>query len=144
MFVTDREEEIVTLLGKVEPRFKSWPRVDTSETFYQVHAKRRTDRNYRNDSTGVVLLATPQALLDFLKIRKNDEGLVIVQIVLSTPPHANRSRRWRTETLVELEVCLDEHEVPNTIIYYTENDSYVEDRVHGKRGGNRMTVYKSR
>lgn len=144
MFVTDPEEEIVTLLGKVDPTFKSWPRVDTSETFYQVHTKRRSGKNYKTDTTGVVLLATPRAFLEFLEICKNDDGLAIVRIVLSTPPHANRSRRWRTETLVKLEVCLDEHEVPNSIIYYTENDSYVEDRVYGKAGGKRTTIYRSR
>ncbi|TRO38240.1 hypothetical protein EQ845_07160 [Pseudomonas putida] len=144
VFVTDPEEEVVTLLGKVDPTFKSWPRVDTSETFYQVHTRRRVDRSYKNDITGVVLLATPQALLEFLGICDKDQGLMIVQVVLSTPPYANRSRRWRTEKLMELDACLDEYGVPNTIIYYTENDSYVEDRVYGKAGGKRMTLYKSR
>lgn len=141
MFVSDPNEEFITLEGKVDPNYKSWPRVDTSETFFQVHTKAR---NAKNITSGVVLLATPRALLDFLEIVEKSEEIRIEQILLTTPPHANHSKLWRTETLVKLEVSLDQHEQATEIAYHTPNDCYREERVYGKGGGALKTIYKSR
>ncbi|MNJ35280.1 hypothetical protein [Pseudomonas alkylphenolica] len=145
MFVSDPQEEIITLIGKVDPGYKSWPRVDTSETFFHVHAKQRGESSV---TVGVVLLATPRALLDFLVCCQRDEQLRIEQIVISTPPHANHTKLWRTEALCKLEVSLDEYEVPNMIIYHTPTEIYYEDRVFGrckaKEQHNLKTVYKAR
>lgn len=145
MFVSDPQEEVITLIGKVDPSYKSWPRVDTSETFFYVHAKQRGESKL---TFGVVLLATPRALLDFLECCQRDEQIRIEQIVISTPPHTNQTKLWRTEALIKLEVSFDENEVPNSIIYHTTNDTYHEDRVYGKRKGQDQqvlkTVYKAR
>lgn len=145
MFVSDPQEEVITLIGKVDPSHKSWPRVDTSETFFQVHTKQQGDPKL---TFGVILLATPRALLDFLECCQRDEQIRIVQIIISTPPHVNRSRKWRTEALVKLEVGFDDNEVPNSIIYHTIDETYYEDRVYGKRRNRGQpalkTVYKSR
>ncbi|MNJ56356.1 hypothetical protein D3C77_518980 [compost metagenome] len=145
MFVSDPQEEVITLIGKVDPSHKSWPRVDISETFFQVHTKQRGDPKL---TFGVVLLATPRALIDFLACCQRDEQIRIEQIVISTPPHANRSQLWRTEALFKLEVGFDENKVPNSIIYHTPDDTYYEDRVYGKRKGQDQqdlkTVYKAR
>lgn len=141
MFVSDPYEEVITLEGKVDPNYKSWPRVDTSETFFQVHAK---PRNAKNITSGVVLLATPRALLDFLEICQKSEELRIEQILLTTPPHANHSKVWRTETLLKLEVSLDQYELASEIVYHTPDDCYREERVSGKGGGALQTIYKSR
>lgn len=141
MFVSDPQEEVITLEGKVDPNYKSWPRVDTSETFFQVHT---TPRDPKNMTTGVVLLATPHALLDFLEICQKSDEPRIEQILLSTPPHANHSKLWRTETLVKLEVRLDQYEVASEILYHTPIGCYREERVYGKSGGELNTIYKSR
>lgn len=145
MFVSDPQEEVITLIGKVDPSYKSWPRVDTSETFFHIHAKQRGESKL---TFGVVLLATPRALLDFLECCQRDEQIQIVQIVISTPPHANRSKLWRTEALIKLEVSFDENEVPNSIRYHTTDNTYFEDRVYGKQTGQEQrilkTVYKAR
>lgn len=145
MFVSDPQEEVITLIGKVDPSHKSWPRVDTSETFFQVHTKQQGDPKL---TFGVILLATPRALLDFLECCQRDEQIRIVQIIISTPPHANRSRKWRTEALAKLEVGFDDNEVPNSIIYHTIDETYYEDRVYGKRRNQGqpalITVYKAR
>ncbi|BBH47640.1 hypothetical protein [Pseudomonas sp. KU43P] len=129
MFVSDPQEEVITLVGKVDPSHKSWPRVDTSETFFQVHTKQKGDPKL---TFGVILLATPRALLDYLECCQRDEQIRIQQIVISTPPHANRSKHWHTEALIKLEVSFDDNGVPNAIIYHTADDSYYEDRVYGK------------
>jgi len=145
VFVSDPQEEVITLIGKVDPSYKSWPRVDTSETFFHVHAKQRGESKR---TFGVVLLATPRALLDFLECCQRDEQIRIEQIVISTPPHANRSRLWRTEALTKLEVSFDENELPNSITYHTADDTYYEDRVYGKQKGQDQrilkTLYKAR
>ena len=141
MFVSDPQDEVITLFGKMDPTFKSWPRVDTSETFFQVHTRRLSG----NDETvGVVLLGTPRAFLEFLEIWQKDDDLRIEQIVLSTPPHANRSKVWRTETLVELEVSVDRQDHPREIIYHTAKNWYREERVYGEGGGPLSTIYRSR
>jgi hypothetical protein len=145
VFVSDPQEEVITFIGKVDPSHKSWPRVDTSETFFQVHTKQQGDPKL---TFGVILLATPRALLDFLECCQRDEQIRIVQIIISTPPHANRSRKWRTEALAKLEVGFDDNEVPNSIIYHTIDETYYEDRVYGKRKKQNQpalkTVYKAR
>ena len=141
MFVSDPYEEVITLEGKVDPNYKSWPRVDTSETFFQVHTK---PRNAKKITSGVVLLARPRALLDFLETCQKSEERLIEQILLTTPPHANHSKLWRTETLVRLEVRLDQCEVASEILYHTPIGCYREERVYGKGGGELNTIYKSR
>ncbi|MEE1867011.1 hypothetical protein [Pseudomonas auratipiscis] len=145
MFVSDPQEEVITLIGKVDPSYKSWPRVDTSETFFHVHTKQRGESRL---TFGVVLLATPRALLDFLECCQRDEQIRIEQIALSTPPHANQTKHWRTEALIKLEVSFDDNGVPNSIIYHTADDAYYEDRVFGKDKGQDLrklqTIYKAR
>ncbi|MNJ31336.1 hypothetical protein D3C77_259680 [compost metagenome] len=145
MFVSDPQEEVITLIGKVDPSYKSWPRVDTSEIFFHVHTKQRGESKR---TFGVVLLATPRALLDFLECCERDVQIRIEQIFISTPPHANRSRHWRTEALIKLEVGFDENEVPNSIIYHTIDETYYEDRVYGRRKDQGQptlkTVYNAR
>jgi hypothetical protein len=141
VFVSDPYEEVITIEGKVDPNYKSWPRVDTSETFYQVHTK---PQNARNITSGVVLLATPDALIDFLEICRKSEERRIEQILLTTPPHANHSRLWRTETLVKLEVRIDQCGLAGEILYHTASGCYREERVYGKGGGELSTIYKSR
>lgn len=139
MFVSDPQEEVITLIGKVDPSYKSWPRVDTSETFFQVHTKQRGDPKL---TYGVVLLATPRALLDFLECCQRDDQIRIEQIVISTPPHANRARLWRTEILTKLEVSFDENELPNSITYHTTDNTYYEERVYGKRKAQDQLIFK--
>lgn len=141
MFVSDPYEEIITLESKVDPNYKSWPRVDAGETFYQVHTR---PQNAKNITSGVSLLAIPDALLDFLDSCQKSEELRIEQILLTTPPHANHSRFWRTETLVELEVSLDQYELASEIFYHPPNGCYQEERVYGKGSGELKTIYKSR
>ncbi|WJD61528.1 hypothetical protein [Pseudomonas kurunegalensis] len=140
MFVSDPQEEVITHIGKVDPSHKSWPRVDTSETFFQVHTKQRGDPKL---TFGVILLATPRALIDYLECCQRDEQIRIVQIIISTPPHANRSRTWRTEALVKLEIGFDDNEVPNSIVYHTIDETYYEDRVYGKRKDQGQQILKS-
>lgn len=72
MFVSDPYEEIITQKGKADPNYKSWRRVDTSETLFQVHTN---PRNAKSITTGVRPRATPRSLLDFLGFSKNHEEL---------------------------------------------------------------------
>lgn len=70
MIVSDPQEEVITLIGKVDPSYKSWPRVDISETFFHVHTKQRGESRL---TFGAILLSTPRAILDFLECCQRDE-----------------------------------------------------------------------
>lgn len=145
MFVSDPQEEVITLIGKVDPSYKSWPRVDTSETFFHVHTKQRGESRL---TFGAILLSTPRALLDFLECCQRDEQIQIDQIVLSTAPHANQTKHWRTEALTKLEVSYDDNGVPNAIVYHTADHIYFEERVFGKGKDQNQhsfqTIYRAR
>lgn len=138
--MSDPAEEVITTIGKVDLRYKSWPRVDTSETFFQVHVKQRSE----DDSYGACLLSTPRALLDYLAACTSDNAITVQQIIITTAPHTNRSKTWKTETLIKIEVGLDKHELPNKILYHTADDCYSECRIYGKGQSLLETVYQAR
>lgn len=137
--MSDPNEEVITTIGKLDLRYKSWPRVDTSETFFQVHIRLRSE----DDSYAACLLSTPRALLDYLSACACDPVITIQQIVITTPPHTNRSTKWKSETLIKVEVSLDKFELPNKILYHTANDCYSECRIYGKGQSLLDTVYQA-
>lgn len=141
MFVSDPIEEVITTAGKVDPGYKCWPRVDTSETFFQIHIKQHEYTAYAADAT--ILLSTPRALLDYLGFCATDTALQIQKILVTTAPHINRKNTWRTEVLFTLEVSTDEYGIPNQILYHTSDDCYSECRIFGKGKSQLEIIYKA-
>lgn len=140
MFVSDPLEEVFTTIGKVDPHYRSWPRVDTSETFFQVHTRIHLERT----TNETCLLSTARAFLDYLTACATDNAVTIQQIVITTAPHDNRSRHWKSEPLIKVEVSVDELGIPNRILYHTPGRCYSERKAHRKGELQLKTVYQAR
>lgn len=140
MFVSDPLEEVFTTTGKVDPRYKSWPRVDTSETFFQIHTRVHLERI--TDET--CLLSTARAFLDYLAACSTDDAVTIQQIFMVTAPYDNRSKNWKSEPLLKVEVSVDKFGVQNRIVYHTPGRRYSDRKAQKKGEFQLKTVYQAR
>lgn len=90
------------------------------------------------------LLSAPRALLDYLAACATDSAVTIQQIFITTAPHDNRSRNWKSEPLIKVEVSVDQFGVENRILYHTPDKCYSERKFHRKGELKLKTVYQAR
>jgi hypothetical protein len=125
VFITDPREEIFNDNEKVYRPLQAWPRVDTSETYYQVFIIQSHPLSTDADPSAV-LLSTPSALVDFIVDCQRIHQTKIQEILVTLPPHIHDGESWITVKLVELMVRIGKEGRLSSIQYRTNDETYVE------------------